>query len=63
MSLIEGKDFYFNEQGFMVLTAQYLLKKGICCGNGCRHCPFKYQNVPEPKRTQLLKIRAEKNKK
>lgn len=61
MSLIEGEDFYFNEQGFMVFTGQYLLKKGICCGNGCRHCPFKYKNVPEPKRSLLLKERAERN--
>ena len=21
-------------------------KKGICCGNACRHCPYGYFNVP-----------------
>lgn len=26
--------------GYYVLTAQALLDKGQCCGNGCRHCPF-----------------------
>jgi hypothetical protein len=34
----EGVDYYF-EDGLMVLTAAYLLKRG-CCGNGCRHCPY-----------------------
>jgi hypothetical protein len=39
--LEEGKDYYFNEQGLMVLTEAYLLRRGYCCGNGCKHCPFK----------------------
>jgi len=38
--LQEGEDFYW-ESGFMVLTARYLAKRGYCCGNGCRHCPYK----------------------
>ncbi len=52
--LEEGVDFYFNEQGFMVLTEKYHLEKGFCCGNGCLHCPFEYDNVPEPRRSLLL---------
>jgi len=52
--LIEGEDFYYNEQGYVVLTEKYHLKKGSCCGNGCRHCPYRYVNVPEPKRSELL---------
>jgi hypothetical protein len=23
-----------------VFTADYLRRRGYCCGNGCRHCPF-----------------------
>lgn len=38
--LLEGEDFYFNEEGYMVLTAKYLYERGYCCGNGCRHCPW-----------------------
>ena len=53
---IEGEDFYYNEQGFIVLTAKYHLGRGHCCGNGCRHCPYKYINVPEPKRHELLSL-------
>jgi len=37
--------FYFNQEGFMVFTAEYLLARGYCCGNGCKHCPFDYKNV------------------
>ncbi|MBN8787551.1 MAG: hypothetical protein J0I84_10715 [Terrimonas sp.] len=53
-SLKEGEDFYFNEEGLMVLTESFLLKRGYCCGNGCRHCPYEYMNVPEPGKTRLL---------
>ena len=35
----EGIDYYF-ENGLMVLTAEYLRKRGYCCGSGCRHCPY-----------------------
>ena len=55
--LKEGEDYYFNEAGLMVLTAAFHLKKGFCCGNGCKHCPYDYINVREPKRTELLKAR------
>jgi len=54
-TLVKGKDFYYNEQGLMVLTREYHLERGTCCGNGCLHCPFNFVNVPEPKRTALLK--------
>ncbi len=55
-NLTEGEDFYYNEQGYIVLTEKYHLQKGFCCGNGCRHCPYKYINVPEPKRSELLSL-------
>lgn len=32
-------DFYM-EGGAVVFTAQYHLRRGWCCGSGCRHCPF-----------------------
>lgn len=52
--LKEGEDFYYAENGFLVFTEAYHLKKGYCCGNGCRHCPYDYEAVPEPRRTDLL---------
>ncbi|HVZ58810.1 MAG TPA: DUF5522 domain-containing protein, partial [Patescibacteria group bacterium] len=30
----EGKDFYYDKEGRMVLTREYHLKRGFCCGNG-----------------------------
>jgi len=62
MKIQEGLDYYFNEEGKMVLTARYLLNRGYCCGNGCRHCPYDYINVPEPRRSQLLKGRDTEKK-
>ncbi len=59
--LQEGVDFYFNEQGLMVLTAAYHLKRGRCCGNGCLHCPYDFENVKEPRKTELLEARKRKN--
>lgn len=38
-ALQEGRDYYM-EDGLFVLTADYLLRRGYCCGNGCRHCPY-----------------------
>lgn len=46
--LTEDLDYYF-EDGLMVLTAHFLLKRGYCCGNRCRHCPYDYINVPDLK--------------
>jgi hypothetical protein len=52
--LVEGSDYYYNAEGYIVLTEAFHLKKGNCCGNGCKHCPYDYVNVPEPKRSELL---------
>jgi hypothetical protein len=60
--LLEGEDYYYNEQGYIVLTEKFHLKKGYCCGNGCKHCPFEYDAVPEPKRSELLMIEAIKSR-
>jgi hypothetical protein len=38
-SLIPKLDYYI-EDGKWVFTAWYHLKRGKCCHNGCRHCPY-----------------------
>lgn len=38
-NLVEGVDYYM-ENGFRVMKEEYLKKRGYCCGNGCRHCPY-----------------------
>jgi hypothetical protein len=37
-------DYYF-EHGLLVYTAAYHLKRGYCCGSGCRHCPYEPKHV------------------
>jgi hypothetical protein len=39
VKLVENEDYYM-ENGLMVLTARYLLRRGYCCEQGCRHCPY-----------------------
>lgn len=43
--LVPGLDYY-QENGLMVLTSWFHLKRGKCCGNKCRHCPYGHVNVP-----------------
>ena len=38
--LLEGRDYYV-EKGCWVFTEAYHLRRGKCCGCGCRHCPFR----------------------
>jgi hypothetical protein len=54
-NFVEDIDFYFDKSGLMVFTEKYHLQRGYCCGNGCRHCPFNYENVADLKKKELLK--------
>jgi len=47
-NLTEGVDFY-REDGWVVYTAEYHLKRGYCCHSGCRHCPYGYDNDAQQK--------------
>ena len=38
----EEGDYYMGENGYIVFTEQFLLKRGYCCESGCRHCPYGY---------------------
>jgi hypothetical protein len=33
-------DFYINAQGYTVFTEAFHLKRGYCCKNSCKHCPY-----------------------
>ena len=39
VSPADEPDFYMDD-GNVVFTAAYHLKRGNCCANGCRHCPY-----------------------
>jgi len=34
------------ETGYTVFTRIAHLKRGKCCGSGCRHCPYGHEAVP-----------------
>ena len=55
-------DYYYNQDGYIVLTEKYLLERGYCCGNGCLNCPYDYKQVPEPARTRMKQKRMERDK-
>lgn len=40
----ERPDWYI-ENGLVVYTEAYHLKRGSCCGSGCRHCPYEPRYV------------------
>lgn len=39
-ALVEGEDFYL-EGAAMVFTSRFHLRRGYCCENNCRHCPYR----------------------
>jgi Family of unknown function (DUF5522) len=48
---LEPEDYYF-EDGYIVFTAAYHLKRGYCCGSGCRHCPYGENSDDSTSRSQ-----------
>lgn len=45
MKPLAADEFYL-EDGKFVLTERFHQRRGHCCGNGCRHCPFEHSAVP-----------------
>ncbi len=41
---LEADDYYYSEEGYLVFTEGYHLKRGYCCQSGCRHCPFGFND-------------------
>lgn len=37
---LDPEDFYYSEEGYIVFTEKYHLKRGYCCKSGCKHCPY-----------------------
>ena len=55
MALVENEDYYVDGNGLLVFTERYLLERGFCCGNGCRHCPYgtgKETSKPTPEQQE-----------
>ena len=45
--MVEGVDFYLNEEGYMVFTETYHRKRGYCCKNKCKHCPRGFGKIDQ----------------
>jgi hypothetical protein len=39
----DPEPLYYMENGLIVFTAAYHLKRGYCCKRGCRHCPYGFK--------------------
>jgi hypothetical protein len=37
---VEGVDFLVSPDGYRIMTEFYLVKRGYCCSNGCKNCPY-----------------------
>jgi hypothetical protein len=46
----EASQDYYIENGLLVMTEAFHLKRGYCCGNECRHCPYEHINVVKKKK-------------
>ena len=53
--LIQGRDYYINEQGLWVFTSDYHLRRGYCCGSGCLHCPYGFSKKSETNNSGSIK--------
>lgn len=51
---LKEDEYYFNELGLMVFTENYHLRRGYCCGNKCKHCPYEYKGVKKDTKKRLL---------
>ncbi len=47
-ALIKDIDYIINQDGNLVFTASYLLKRGHCCQSGCLNCPYGYKDRVDP---------------
>jgi hypothetical protein len=46
--LVEGQD-YLIENGLYVFTKEFHLKRGSCCKNGCKNCPYGFDKKKNKK--------------
>ncbi|GMU56136.1 MAG: hypothetical protein AMXMBFR33_52820 [Candidatus Xenobia bacterium] len=48
-----AEDEFYYENGLLVFTERFHLRRGACCGSGCRHCPYQHEKVPPEKRADV----------
>jgi hypothetical protein len=43
-SNLSEEDYYLSEEGYIIFTENYHLKRGYCCKSNCKHCPYGYDS-------------------
>tara|TARA_B100000287_G_C20537788_1_gene743445 strand:- start:343 stop:516 length:174 start_codon:yes stop_codon:yes gene_type:complete len=38
---LDKDEYYHSDKGYIIFTEKYHLKRGYCCNNNCKHCPYK----------------------
>lgn len=49
---LEPDEYYYSNEGYVVFTEKYHLKRGYCCQSGCKHCPYDYKNKVKRSQTK-----------
>lgn len=39
----DDTEYFYFENGLMIFTEKYHLRRGYCCQSGCRHCPYGFK--------------------
>ena len=40
---MDEKDYYLSNEGYIIFTEVYHLKRGFCCKSICKHCPYEFK--------------------
>ena len=49
---LDKEEYYYSQDGYIVFTEKYHLKRGYCCQSNCKHCPFKKELIKKKKRDE-----------
>jgi len=41
---LDKEDYYMSPDGYIIFTEKYHLKRGYCCKNSCKHCPYGFNS-------------------
>ena len=47
---LKNDEYYQSGKGYIIFTEKYHLKRGYCCNNNCKHCPYKKENKHKDER-------------
>jgi hypothetical protein len=53
----DDSSFYYLENGAIVFTPDYHIKRSECCGSKCRHCPYEPLHVKGNSQLQDIYIK------